>query len=204
MAQNEKNGALRQRIAFEAARILADQHSQNYDKARQKAAQRLGCSNKRLFPSQTEIEQALREYLHLFHRDRQPAELQRLRILAAEAMNSLREFHPRLVGAVLDGTADTHSKIELHLFAETPEAVALSLLDMQIPWTDGEKRFRYGGGKRKTIPVFRFQAGETEIELSLFPVSGLRQAPLEPFDDKAQPRASLHQLQDLMAETDYL
>lgn len=203
MAQSDKNGALRQRIAYEAARIMADQHSHNYEKARQKAAQRLGCNNKRLFPSQTEIEQALRDYLHLFHKDRQPAELQRLRILAVEAMNSLAEFHPRVVGAVLDGTADTHCKIELHLFADTPEAVALTLMDMQIPWRDGEKRIRYGGGKHKTIPLFCFQAGETEIELAIFPPSGLRQAPLEPYEDKTQARASLSQLQTLMADVKY-
>ena len=202
MAQSEKNGALRQQIALEAARIMADQHGQNYEKARQKAAQRLGCSNKRLFPSQTEIEQALRDYLHLFHQDRQPAELQRLRILAVEAMNSLEQFQPRLAGQVLAGTADSHSRIELHLFADNPEEVALSLMGMQIPWTDGEKRFRYSGGNRKTIPVFRFQAGGTEIELILFPPEGLHQAPLESFDDKPQPRASLSQLQTIIAEAE--
>ena len=203
MSQSEKNGAVRQRIALEAARIMADQHSRNYEKARQKAAQRLGCSNKRLFPSQTEIEQALRDYLHLFHQDRQPAELQRLRILAMEAMSSLKPFRPRLTGQVLDGTADSHSRIELHLFADNPEEVVLSLMDLQIPWTDGEKHLRYSGGKKKTAPAFRFQAGGTEIELVLFPPEGLHQAPLEPFGDKPQPRASLSQLQTIIAETEY-
>jgi len=203
MAQSEKNGAVRQRIALEAARIMADQHSQNYEKARQKAAQRLGCNNKRLFPSQAEIEQALRDYLHLFHQDRQPAELQRLRILAVEAMNSLEQFRPQLAGQVLDGTADSHSRIELHLFAENPEEVILALISMQIPWNDGEKHFRFGGGKKKTVPAFRFQAGDTEIELILFPPEGLHQTPLEPLGDKPQLRASLSQLKAIIAETEY-
>jgi len=33
-------------------------------------------------------------------------------------MRYLREFEPRLVGAVLSGTATEHSEVQLHLFAD--------------------------------------------------------------------------------------
>lgn len=199
MALSKKNGAIRQRIAFEAARLMANQDAPNMASARQKAAHRLGFNgHKQLLPSQSEIEQALQEYQRLFHNDQQPSSLQQLRILAVEAMVSLEKFNPRLVGPVLSGSANHHSKIQLHLFAETPEEVALSLMEKHIPWTDGEKRLRYGGGKRQTIPTFHFLAGETEIELLLFPLEGLHQPPLEPLEDKPQQRASLSQLQALI------
>jgi hypothetical protein len=200
MSQSRKNGAMRQRIAFETARIMAEQHGLDMAVARQKAARRLGCSHRQLLPSQSEIEQALQEHQRLFHNDLQPATLQHLRILAAEAMASLEQFSPRLAGPVLSGLANQHSKIQLHLFVETPKEVALALLEKHIPWIDGEKTLRYSGGKRQIIPTFRFQAGDTEIELLLFPPEGLRQPPLEPLEDRPQQRASLSQLQTLIKQ----
>lgn len=201
MALSEKNGLLRQQIALEAARIMADQGSSySLTKARQKAAQRLGCRDKHSLPSQDEIEQALREYQQLFHGDRQPAALQELRILAVEAMASLARFNPRLVGPVLHGTADRYSKVQLHLFAETTEELALLLIEMNIPWLDGERQFRYPGGKKKTLPTFCFTAGETEIELALFPPEGLHQSPLRALDDKPEQRASIDQVKTLIKQ----
>ena len=151
-----KNGNLRQRIAVEAARILADEICQDVQKARRKAAERLGCENRRLLPDHGEIEQALREHQRLFQREQQPLALKKLRQLAAEAMATLACFNPRLVGPVLTGAAEPHSKVQLHLFADTPEEVALFLLDQQIPWQDGQKTLRFKNGEKGRLPRLSF------------------------------------------------
>ena len=47
---------------------------------------------------------------------------------------SLSPFSPRLVGPVLNGTADHNSAINLHLFADSAEAVAITLrLFVSVP-----------------------------------------------------------------------
>ena len=193
-----RSGNLRRRIAVDAARILVESGDHNYSKAGRKAAERLGCRDLRQLPSNSEIEQALREHQQLFRGEEQAGALQRMRQLALEAMESLQEFNPRLVGPVLTGTADRHSKIELHLFSDSPEQIAFYLMELRIPWRDGEKRLRYPQGVVCRQPLFRFQAGETEIELIWFPPKDLHQPPLSPLDQRPLQRASLNQLRSLL------
>ncbi len=202
MAPRAKNPDLRQRIAFEAARILVDQGSHDFTSARRKAAERLGCTDRRQLPDHTEIELALREYQRLFRNERQSAELLRLRRLAEEAMEAMAIFSPRLVGPVLEGTADAHSKVQLHLFADAPEQIALFLMDRHIPHQLDENTLRYRGGTVQNCPVYRFRAGETAMELTVFPSTGLRQSPLGPLDGQPQRRASLAQLRELLEKED--
>ena len=201
MNDNSRQAALRQQIAREAARIMSDQGHHDYRSACRKAAARLGIRDARCYPKNADIEQALKEYQRLFHDQRQSAALYRLRQMAAEAMQSLHRFRPRLVGPVLQGTADNHSGVKLHLFAETPEEVALSLSEMQIPWRELEQTLRYRRGEARRYPLFCFQAGDVAVELVVFPPTGLRDAPLSTLDDQPEQRASLKQVRALLEQT---
>jgi hypothetical protein len=194
-----KNGGLRHRIAQEAARIIADLGHHDFRKARQKAAERLGCRDRRQFPTNTEIELALQEYQQLFRGQSQPAELIRLRQIALKAMEALAEFRPRLVGPVLSGSADKHSKIVLHLFSDTPEQIAIKLLENKIPWQDGSKKVIYPRGVAKEQPLFRFHAGETEIELVWFTPEEIGHPPRGPGNDPPEERAARQKVRELLA-----
>jgi hypothetical protein len=198
MSDNTKHAVVRQQIAREAARIMSNQGHHDYRSACRKAAGRLGIRNARCYPKNADIEQALKEYQRLFHGERQSSALYRLRQLAVEAMQSLHRFRPRLVGPVLQGTADSHSGIKLHLFAETAEEVALTLSDMQIPWRQLEHTLRYRRGETRRYPIFSFHAGDIAVELVVFPPTGLRDAPLSPLDDQPEQRASLKQARALL------
>ena len=127
-------------------------------------------------------------------------ELGQLRETALQAMRSLAPFRPRLVGPVLQGSADHGSRVQLHLFADTAEEVIFRLLELGIPWRDGERNFLYRDGRRTRHPSFRFRAGDSEIELVVFPVAGLRQPPLEPGQQRPLERASREQLERLLAQ----
>jgi len=181
--------ALRQRLAYEAARIAAEERAADLGQACRKAAARLGCTNPRAWPRWEEIQEALRAQQRLVRGPAQIEAVQRLRHRALEAMDALGRFRPRLVGAALDGTADHHSSIELHLFSDDPTAVAACLAELHIPWRDGERQVRYRGGGRRTQPAFRFQAGETAVELVVFEENGIREAPLAPGGHRAMARA---------------
>lgn len=133
MKTRSKRQTTRLLIAHEAARMLANNESSDLQTAKRKAAARVGCKDQRFFPENADIDSALRDYLQLFKNKTQPEALRLQRQRAFEAMQQLREFSPRLKGAVLDGTADASSSIQLYLFAETVEELLLYLMERRIP-----------------------------------------------------------------------
>src|SRR5688572_25916883 len=102
----------RRRLAHEAARLMAESGIRDYHQAKLKAAERLGIHDDASLPRNREIEDALREYQRLFQGDVQ-AGLQQRREAALRAMEFFSAFDPRLVGPVLDGTADRHAPVAL-------------------------------------------------------------------------------------------
>ena len=89
---------------------------------------------------------------------------------ALRAMRYLREFDPRLVGPVLTGTATEHSDVQLHLFADRPEAVTLKLLDRGVPHEVTERRVKLERRARPRISR-RCDSSSTSstIEATVFP-----------------------------------
>src|SRR5690606_1632864 len=131
-------------------------------------------------PKNTEIEAALADHQRLFKSHTHSSTLSDLRRTALQAMRLLERFTPRLVGAVLSGTASAHSEVNLHVFADSPETVALHLLDRNIPHRMTERRFRYEPDRAVSYPAVRFVAGDREIEAVVFPLDGIRQSPSSP------------------------
>ena len=189
---------LRLQLAQTAARMLAEGEGRDIQSARMKAAARHHCREKRALPDNREIEQALREYQQLFQRHRQPRELQRLRRLALEAMQHLAAFLPRLNGPVLNGTANEGTPIRLHLYAETPEAIALHLLERRIPFRQRDIRVSFSSGKEQLRPLFMLQADGRDIELLVLTPSERTNPPLDPVNSQPAPGISLEQLRALV------
>jgi hypothetical protein len=190
--------ALRRLLAQEAAKIIREQGVRDFGLAKRKARERLGLGELTPLPKNTEVEEALAEHQRLFATDRHAERLRELRETAREAMRSLEEFRPRLVGPVLSGTASEHAPVQLHLFAPTPELVSMRLLERHIPHDSFERRYRLHRGGQQTQPAFRFVAGDVEVELTVFSETGLRQAPLSPVDGRPMRRASLREVDELL------
>ncbi len=199
---NNHHRAGRQRLAVAqaAARILLESGNRDYAAAKRKAAERLGVRDRHGLPANHEIEAALAELQRIFHADSQPQTLARLRRQAVAAMELLAPFRPRLVGAVLRGTADAHSPIHLHVFADSPEAVTLFLMEREIPFEHGQRRVRLDEQRRAELPVCRFIAGGDRVELTVFPPEGERQPPLSPVDGRPMARADLKAVQRLLGD----
>ncbi len=200
MKNKSRSGHLQQRVVAEAARLMVEQGLDNPHQACRKAAARLGVRDPRQLPRPDQVDQAVQEYLRLFRGADHPRELALLRETALQAMQALEPFQPRLVGPVLQGSANRGSRVQLHLFADTSEEVIFRLLELGIPWRDGERTHLYPDGRRMRHPSFRFRAGDSEVELVVFPVAGLRQPPLEPGQQRPLERASHAQLERLLAQ----
>jgi len=195
---NTNDIRMRQRLAVEAARIMAEEHLSDFYKAKQKAAARLGATNPRNLPRNDEIERALVEYQRLFRADSQPARLRRLRETALRAMELLARFNPRLVGPVLRGTADEHSEVTLHVFADTSEEIGLFLMEQGIPHQQCDKRVAMAKGESTLYPGYRFIAEEAPILLVVFPIRGIRQALRSEVDGRPAQRAALSEVRALL------
>lgn len=184
MSGRNRSTSHRQMLAFEAARIMIDQGVREFDRARRKAAERAGIDNKRHWPNNEEIQEALLQHRRLFRGERQEQELRKLREQALAAMRTFADFAPRLVGPVLAGSADAAHGVRLHLFTDNPTDVVFCLLNQGIPWQEREGALRFGGGVRRNHPVFSFYAGETPFELVVLPVRSQRDPPLSPVSDR--------------------
>jgi hypothetical protein len=190
----------RVRIAQEAARIIREQGVRDYLVAKRKAAQRLAIFDRNVLPSNTEIAEALSEQQRLFGGEAHAESLNGLRMAARQAMLLLNRFEPRLVGPVLEGTATAHSEVLLHVFADAPEAVALALMEHGIPYESAERRVRMRDGRYVYVPVFRFSAGDTDVDATVFSLLGLREPPASPVDGRPMRRARLAEVEALLAE----
>ncbi|RYD14171.1 MAG: hypothetical protein EOP90_14310 [Lysobacteraceae bacterium] len=191
----------RRRIAVEAARLISEGGMRDYRQAKLKAAARLGIREETDLPRNDEIEQALREHQRLFHAGDHDATLRRLRETAREAMRFLGAHEPRLVGAVLDGSADAHSAVCLHLYTDQPHEVFERMIGQGIAFEEQARRLRVDRDTAKDFPALVFGAGGTSIDLTVLPYDLLRQAPLDRISGKPIQRATLAAVEALLAET---
>ena len=197
--QGSRLDQVRRMIAAEAARIMATQAQSNYRIAKQKAAQRLGVGAHTVLPSNVEVETALRAYQEFYGGAQHLERLQKLRACALRVMRSLASFQPRLVGPVLDGTADQHSRICLHVFSDPPDAVAIHLLDQGLAFRHEQRKIRWHNGSHRQVPLLVTQMENVKVELNLFNCLDLRQAPPSPVDGRPQKRAPITEVECLLA-----
>jgi len=190
----------RHRLANEAARLMAESGIRDYHQAKLKAAERLGIHDDASLPRNREIEDALREYQRLFQGDATAAALRVRRDAALRALEFFAPFDPRLVGPVLEGTADPHAPVSLHLHADDADAVARFLDDQGIPAESRSRLVRLDRARQADMPVWLFSADELTFDLTVLPHDVLRQAPLSGIDERPMRRASLSQLRALVAD----
>ncbi|TAK39611.1 MAG: hypothetical protein EPO30_02655 [Lysobacteraceae bacterium] len=190
----------RHRLAHEAARLMAEGGIRDYHQAKLKAASRLGIHDDASLPRNREIEEALREYQRLFAGATHAAGLRERREAALRALEFFAGFDPRLVGPVLEGTADAHSPVALQLFSDDADAVPRFLEEHGIPAEASSRRLRLDPQRELDAPVWLFSAEELAFDLTVLPRLALRQAPLSGLDEKPMRRASASQLSELLAE----
>jgi len=190
----------RQHLAFEAARLMAEGGVRDYHQAKLKAAQRLGIFDDASLPRNREIEDALRAYQRLFLGSDQPQDVRRRREAALRALEFFREFEPRLVGPVLDGTADANTAVAQHVHSDDADAVQRWLDQHGIPAQARSRHLRLDREREGDFPVWLFATEDLGFDITVLPADVVRQAPLSAIDGKPTRRASAAQLRALLAE----
>ena len=191
---------LRQQLAEEAARLISEHGIQDFALAKRKAAERLGVrAQTGALPSNEEIQERLIERQRIFEPEAHDRRLAKLRSVATNVMEVLDEFRPKLVGAVLEGTATLNSAIELHVFSDSPEVVAAALEERGFRVHDSQRRYRFGREVTEQIPGYELMVDDEELEVRVFPERGSGHSPLSPIDGKPMRRASRSAVLALLA-----
>jgi hypothetical protein len=203
MTKRTSNGNNRARkvLAQEAARIIVEHGIADYHVAKIKAAERMSMIERGLLPGNLEIEGAVSEHLKLFGRESHLDLLRVLRKAALSAMELLAPFTPRLVGPVLHGTAVANSTVNLHVFSDSAELVALRLQESNLKYQLYERRLKSRRDRTETFSGFRFTPNNSSIEATVFPINGMRQAPISPVDGKSMRRADFQAVLKLLKDT---
>lgn len=164
-----KRDLMREQLAHQAAKLMAEDGITDHAFAKRKAARQLGAADTQHLPSNQEVDDALHSYRLLYQRDSHPGILYQLREEALTTMRLLAEFHPYLTGSVLSGTAGEQSDINLMLFSDDAKAVLLFLLKHKIDFEDGSWKVRVGGHE-ETVPSYTLTSETgTQIHIIVLP-----------------------------------
>lgn len=144
---------MREQLAHQAARLMAENGITDHAFAKRKAAKQLGAPDTQHLPSNQEVDQALRSFRALFQHEHHPLILSQLREQALAIMRLLEPFHPYLTGSVLDGSAGEQSDINLTVYSDDAKAVMMFLLKNKIEFEGGEWRTQLMG-RMQTLPSF--------------------------------------------------
>ena len=176
-----RQSQLRQLVAQQAARMMAEEGVSDYGYAKKKAGRQLGVVDANCLPSNAEIEEEIRLFHDIYNSDDQPEALRLLRQDALATMQIFARFNPHLTGSVLDGTAGQYAETHIHLFADSAKEVEIFLLNQQIPYDSNAKSYRVrdrkAGGKnseRMKVPMFTLEGPNGFIKLSVFEFDDIR------------------------------
>ena len=181
-----RQSQLRQLVAQQAARMMAEEGVSDYGYAKKKAGRQLGVVDANCLPSNAEIEEEIRLFHDIYNSDDQPEALRLLRQDALATMQIFARFNPHLTGSVLDGTAGQYAETHIHLFADSAKEVEIFLLNQQIPYDSNDKSYRVRDRKsgekkagvknseRMKVPMFTLEGPNGFIKLSVFEFDDIR------------------------------
>ncbi len=194
-----KRSKLRRQIAWEAARLMYERRESEYFRAKMKAARRIcrGWVKPADLPSNAEIRDEIQVFARMLEGDRRTENLFEMRLEALRVMRILKRFRPRLIGSVMTGHVRQGSDIDLHVFADSTEAVTTELDAEGLIYDVERKRVRKNGEERVFTHVHvkdRFP-----IELTVYAANKVHYVFKSSVTGKAIERASIAELEQFLA-----
>ncbi|MEM8681652.1 MAG: tRNA adenylyltransferase, partial [Planctomycetota bacterium] len=162
---------LRRQIAYEAAMLLYQRHESEYYRAKMKAARRVckGWVKPADLPSNAEIRDQVFSLTRTFESETHADELQEMRVEAMRMMRLLANFKPKLIGSVLTGHIRRGSDIDLHVFCNSPSAVA-TVLEQEGLVFDAERKVVTKHGETRTYHHLHVR-DRFPTELTIYPAN---------------------------------
>ena len=192
------NDKLRRQIAFEAARLMYGRQESEYYRAKLKAGKRIcgGWVKPPICPATRKSATRSSRLRGCYEGDGRLDRLREMRLEALRLMRILAVFRPRLIGSTMTGHVRAGSDIDIHLFADSSEAVTAALEAEGMVFDLERKRVRKHGEERVFTHVhvrdrFNFELTIYAANLAHFVFkSSITGKPIE--------RASVRELEQLL------
>ncbi|MEA1951317.1 MAG: DUF4269 domain-containing protein, partial [Planctomycetota bacterium] len=194
-----KSDKLRRHIASEAARLMYIREESEYFRAKMKAARRVvkGDVKPRDLPSNSEIRDQVQALARMHEGGRRDENLREMRVAALRVMRILHNFRPRLIGSTMTGHVRKGSDIDIHVFADSIEAVAAALEAEGMYGDIERKRVRKEG--KEQVFVHIHCTDRFPFELTVYPSNMAHHVFKSSITGRAIERASIAQLEQLLA-----
>lgn len=151
MARDLSSNFLRRKVAREAALLLYTLQETEFKQAKERAARTLGL---RILPTNLEIAKELDSIADEYEGDERLNRLTRMRMEALEVMETLKDFHPRLIGSVWRGTVNKNSDIDIIAFSWNKDSVIKFLNGKGFKITSVEVTPAAKDGSGETTHIF--------------------------------------------------
>jgi predicted nucleotidyltransferase len=189
---------LRRQIAWEAARLLYQRQESEYYRAKMKAARQIcrGWVKPADLPSNVEIREQVQLMARMHEGDSRDHSLLEMRLEALRVMQLLHRFRPRLIGSVLTGHVRAGSDIDIHVFSDSIQAVALELEEEHMTFDLEHKQVRKQGETRMYHHIHI--QDRYPIELTIYPADKAHFVFKSSITGKAIERASIAELEQFL------
>lgn len=189
---------LRRQIAVTAARMMYERQESEYYRAKLKAARRIqkGWVKPADLPSNGEIRDEIQKMARMLEGEQRFDNLRQMRIAALRMMRSLNRFHPRLIGSVYTGHVRKGSDIDLHLFADSLQAVTAELDFQGVRYEVESKRVRKAGQETIYNHVRIYE--DYQFELTIYDMDKRNYVFKSSITGKAIERASIPELEQFL------
>ena len=192
------NKRLKDMIAQEAAKMIAEKGIQQFGQAKFKAAENLNAMKNGCLPSNSDIEKKLIEYYRLFQADVDFDHILSLRKIAFDIMHIFDNYLIYLVGPVANGTASVSSTINFHIASEDESEIIQTLIENDLTHEPYDRKIKFNEKTIKQVNGIKTVYKNTDIELTIFNHKEIRHAPLSKIDNKPMKRIKIKILQEMI------
>ena len=192
------NKRLKDMIAQEAAKMIAEKGIQQFGEAKFKAAENLDAMNNGCLPSNSDIEKKLIEYYQLFQADVDFDHILYLRKIAFDVMHIFDNYLIYLVGPVANGSASFSSAINFHIASEDESEIIQTLTKNDLTDKPYNRKIKFNEKTIKQVNGIKTIYKNTDIELTIFNHKEIRHAPLSKIDNKPMKRIKIKLLQEMI------
>lgn len=186
-------------IAQQAAKLMIEHGIRDHRAAKIRAVSQLGLHEHSSLPSNAEIEHEREVFLNLFYAHDKGQINNQLQQLALKALKLLQTFNPYLVGDVVNGNVDQHSRISIHIYEFTIEQIEIFLMEHAIPYQHDDVQMKIERNKHSFFPRACFEADQTTIEIIALPYNLKKSPPLSPVNGQPYKRLDLHKLENMIS-----
>jgi hypothetical protein len=179
--------------------MMYSREEAEYYRAKQKAAHRIcqGWVKPADLPSNAEIRDEIQAFARLHEGSERTSHLRDMRLEALRVMRLLSRFRPRLIGSVMTGHVRAGSDIDLHLFADSIDAIR-DVLDEQGMIYDLERKRVRKDNEERTFTHIHVQ-DRYPIEITVYPSGKAHYIFKSSITGKAIERASISELESLLS-----